>query len=187
MLRLSLLVVFCFCLLGGCSPGSKSSSTLEQAPPRQSFQCPALSFDYPGTLFPKHSTNGQVIFQATSLDPADGPNNLTHYDLQELIILNVVQKFQSDAPNTIELQQANLRDLEQLGNITLISTAERLQDDIPILEYILSSPQGSLHMKQYFHCSGGDIFTITISTPEDNWTNISDTVETLERTLEFKS
>lgn len=124
---------------------------------------------------------------ATSLDPAEDQNNLTYYDLQELVVLNVVQKIEPQVLNPEQLRQTNLRDVQQLGKVAIISDNKLLQTDTPILEYTLSSPQGSFHIKQYLHCTkNSDTLVVSLSTPGDNWHNITDVVKTLENSLHFK-
>lgn len=189
MTRICLLLFLCLFLLTGCSQGSSSSveSAQDKAPPTKTFESPSLSFDYPGNLFEKTSTNGNIIFMATTLDPAEDQNNLTYYDLQELVVLNVIQKIEPQVSNIEQLRQKNLRDIQQLGKVSIISGNRLLQKDTPVLEYTLNSPQGSFHIKQYLHYTkNGDTLVVSLSTPQDNWHNITDVVKTVEKSLHFK-
>lgn len=176
----------CLLLLAGCSQETSSTITQNKTLPTKSFTYPSLSFNYPGNLFEKTPTNGQIIFAATTLDPAENPNNITYYDLQELIVLNVIKKIEPQVLNVEQLRQANLKDIQHLGKVKIISDKEFLHKDIPVLEYILTIPQGSFHFKQFLHYTkNGDSLVVSLSTPEDNWHNITAVVTTIEKSLHF--
>ena len=185
MARILIFLCLCFCLMG-CSPtiGLFPKSDKPSTPSTlKKFTSDFLTFQYPGYLYEKKPTHGNVIFTATNLDPEESLNNLTYYDLQGLIIINVIQKIQTKHMDAGELLRASIEEVKQLGKVEFISKDTPLKDGTPVLEYILTSPQTSLHLKQYFYCHEGEGYVVTISTPTENWSTISDALNILEKSL----
>lgn len=153
--------------------------------PLKEFTSDFLTFQYPGYLYEKKQANGNVIFTANNLDPEESINNLSYYDLQELITLNAIRKIQSQPMDTKEFLQASIDDIKQLGKVEFITKGKTLKNGILVLEYILASPYTSLHLKQYFYCQQGDTYVVTISTPAENWSKVTEITNILERSLNF--
>lgn len=173
----------------GCSPNHilfpDSDKPITQPLPSKKFTSESLTFQYPGYLYEKNLSNGSVLFTATNLNPEESLNNLSYYDLQELVIINVVKKIQTQKMDTDEFIKSSINEIKQLGKVEFITRDKILKDGIFVLEYILASPQIELHLKQYFYCYEGDSYVVTISTPAKNWSKINEVTDTLEKSLSF--
>ncbi|AEF94278.1 hypothetical protein Desca_1422 [Desulfotomaculum nigrificans CO-1-SRB] len=181
-----IMIIFLSFMLLGCSNTRMTSSEVSEEIKPKKYDTPAIEFLYPANLFPKPSANGNVIFCATSIDPDENINNLTYNELRDLIVINVVQKHANRPINSEELRKIGMEDIKELGRVEFIDTKTLLQDNIPVLEFIVSNPQTSLHMKQYFHANEGEEYVISISTSRENWPYINSTIAMFEKSIKFK-